>query len=190
MATILKRKTPTIAALLLFLFIAAMVAAIYYLFDKVQTSSEELLLLRENSSLMQEKIEQFSDSKERYNALSEDLEKVRSLFVDSEVPVAFLQYLEKSALESNLSTEVSLTRNFPEFTPGVTAPALRFQISDFRLKDLRLQTEKSRLQPWYETPQGLYLDPGSRKRRLIGTLTALSSNTRVLHFSNTCRTGK
>lgn len=97
------------------------------LFKKIKKNSEELLLQKNNLISFSEEIKSLQDSKGLYEDYRTNLEKIDELFVDPEIPIEFITFLEKNAVDSQLSIDIS---------PGAAAkketepwPNLSFQIS-------------------------------------------------------------
>ena len=107
--------------------ILLIVLTIYPLFKKIKKNSEELLLQKNNLISFSEEIKSLQDIKGLYGAYRTNLEKIDERFVDPEIPIEFITFLEKNAADSQLSIDVS---------PGAAEkketepwPNLSFQIS-------------------------------------------------------------
>lgn len=107
-----------VAVLLLVLII---ILPLLYLIRK---SSQELVAQKKELVSFQQKEKSFKDLQEKYEFYQKDLEKIDSLFVDPALPIEFIKFLEKSALNSQASIKVSLTEEVKE-----PEPAISFSIS-------------------------------------------------------------
>ncbi len=98
--------------LLIFLFYAAvsLILALFFILPAINDIKNEA----ENLSLEQNKIASFENFRQKvenfkkdYDSYSENLNKIDRIFIDSQNPVAFLEFLEKSASDSGVLLEVS-----------------------------------------------------------------------------------
>ena len=89
-------------------FILAIVFVIYPLGKSIPTQAQELLSIRESIRDANVKNQDFSVWKVKKTDLEKDLERVEEVYVNKELPLDFLKYLELTARESNLLIEISL----------------------------------------------------------------------------------
>lgn len=83
------------------------VLLIYPFFKEIIKTSEELLLQKSNLLSFSEGVKNLKSSEEFYETNLENIEKIDEQFVDSEIPIEFIRFLEKNATDSQLSIEVS-----------------------------------------------------------------------------------
>lgn len=100
---ILISAVASLAVLAIFVFLCP-----YSIFKNIQASSGQLLSAEAELTSISEKNNELSNWEKELPGLEPDLEKIKSVFVDLEMPVEFLRFLEKLAADNNLSIRVSL----------------------------------------------------------------------------------
>jgi Tfp pilus assembly protein PilO len=96
------QKNIYILTIILSLFsILLVVFLLFPLFSEIKRLSQELVILKA-------KIENLKNFKKVYLAISPELEKIDNLFADFELPINFIEFMEKTAKESNLIVKISL----------------------------------------------------------------------------------
>ncbi len=121
METNLKKK------IIIFIFIFGAIvlflitALIRPLFGEIKKNSKELVFIKEELVSIKTKIKNFERIKEFYISNQQKFEKINDLFVNPEVPIKFIEFLEENV-----------------FTPS---DLFEFEISSVNL-------EKSELDPW------------------------------------------
>lgn len=96
-------------------------------FEAIKKNSEELTFQRGALQFFQNRIEDFENYQKNYSLYQPIFEKIDNSFVDPEVPIEFIKFLEKEAEKSELLIKISpLT-----FTPGESQPGVPvgFQVS-------------------------------------------------------------
>lgn len=101
--------------------------AIYPLFREIEKNSEKFFENKKKEILIEEKIKDLNSFKGICQKIEEDLKKVDQLFVDQKVPIGFIEFLEKTAENSNVLIDISPS-------PGTTRkgdlwPSLDFKIT-------------------------------------------------------------
>lgn len=81
---------------------------IYPVLRDIKNSSKEILLNKIKVISINEQNRELNNFKKRYNNYVHNLEKVDQLFVDSKDPVSFIKFLEKTANDSGISTDIKL----------------------------------------------------------------------------------
>ena len=99
---------------------------VYPLFKEIKKNSEDLITFRKELISLEAKIENLRKFKEIFQTLQPDLEKIDKLLVDSEVPIDFIKFLEKTAIDSQVLIEISATSSKTIQTDPW--PSLGFQI--------------------------------------------------------------
>lgn len=102
-----KRK---IQILLVFFFgitILLVIFLIYPLFSGIKKISQDFLSQKEELLTLEKKVENLEKFKIIFPEISGDLEKIDNLFVDREVPVDFIRFLEKTSRDSQVSLKIS-----------------------------------------------------------------------------------
>ena len=78
------------------------------LFRRIEKYSNELSLVESELIAMTERSKNLYAWKEEYPVLNPKIEELYSLFVDKEMPIDFVEFLEETALACNLDIEISL----------------------------------------------------------------------------------
>ena len=110
-------------ALLIFLVILP-------LFSTIQKNARDLLDSKKETVSLVSEIENLGALTKQYQEYEPDFNKINSLFVNSEIPIDFIRFLEKLAVDSRVSAEISLGSG----TGGSSSqeqpwPSLYFQLS-------------------------------------------------------------
>jgi len=122
-----KRQIIIISAVLSLSLVLLIRLAVYPLFKTIRSQSEELLSTKEKLMAITEKNKELFIWKEDYPGLEPDLMTIQALLVNSEMPIGFLQFLEKTAEGSGVSIETSLLSSADK---GVSIfPSLSFRLS-------------------------------------------------------------
>jgi len=114
-------------AILGMLSILLIILIIFPSLKQIKKISGELLTQKNNLASFSEEIKNLKDSKNLYEAYRENLERIDEVFVDSEIPIEFISFLEKNATTSQLLIEVSSVATIKKETD--LWPSLSFQIS-------------------------------------------------------------
>lgn len=83
---------------------------IYPLFKDIKKISQELISKKEKIVFLEGKIKNILEFRENYKERKENLEKIERLFVKAEVPIEFINFLEKTAQDSQISIKISFTQ--------------------------------------------------------------------------------
>lgn len=82
---------------------------IYPSFKEIKKSSKDLIYQKENLSNLEAKIVNLEKFRILYKNLEEILDKIDNLFINPEVPVDFISFLEKNSKDCQLATEISFS---------------------------------------------------------------------------------
>jgi hypothetical protein len=116
----------SIAAIAL-LGIVLTVFQIYPAFRAIQKNSEELLLERNKISSLSRQTQEQERGTALYRTYQESFKMIENAFIDPDIPVEFIRFLEKVAFDTNIQlTITSVTRKVMKEDPW---PSLQFQIS-------------------------------------------------------------
>jgi len=74
----------------------------------IENNSKELLLTKEELIFFSDARENLLNIEDSFQEVGPDLEKIDTLLVDAEIPINFINFLKKSAVQSNVSLGVSL----------------------------------------------------------------------------------
>lgn len=77
------------------------------LLEGIKKDSEEFIAAKKELILSKGETGKFEQFKETYKELEPDLEKIDKLFVDPEVPIDLIEFWEKTAIDSELSINIS-----------------------------------------------------------------------------------
>lgn len=77
------------------------------IFSGIKKNSEELINQKQKINFLEEKINNIEEFKKNQDEIGKNLEKIKTLFVESEAPVNFIGFLEQTAKESQLSIKIS-----------------------------------------------------------------------------------
>jgi hypothetical protein len=93
-------------------FSVVLVFSSLYLFKGIQKEASELISLKREIALVQLKTKNFENFQKDYKAYQKNLKKMGDLlnyglFIDPEIPVDFVNFLEKEANLANLETQIS-----------------------------------------------------------------------------------
>jgi len=81
--------------------------AAFPLFQNIQNNSAELISGEETIALLEAESKNIKIIKNRYEDYRPDIEKIDSLFINPEVPVDFIRFLEKVATDSEISIVIT-----------------------------------------------------------------------------------
>jgi len=106
--TLDKKKTQILKiAFLGFLILSCFL--ISFLFKEIKKSSKSLSLTKRELAVIAEKTKQTSVLKEKMSIISPDLEKIKKVFINTETPIDFFQFLEKTAKDQQISIKTSIS---------------------------------------------------------------------------------
>ena len=141
---------------------------IYYFFEEIKKNSEELVSQKQELISLNQEKESLEKIDTFYKNYQSNLVKVNELFIDKEVPIEFINFLEKLATTSqllieispgarketkedpwsNLSFQLSLSGSFPnflKFLEKLEASPYLIEVLNLNIKKLtqsELQSEK------------------------------------------------
>ncbi len=110
----------------------------FQVFQGLKGSSQELLLQKKVLDLFQSQVKDLENFQRDYSLFQPVLEKLQSSFVDKEVPIDFIEFLERETAKTGLSIKISpLAVSLNERDPwlpvvfsvsvgGVSSDCLRF----------------------------------------------------------------
>jgi len=108
----IKQKNNISIVFFLILFILTFFLVIFPLLKDIQSKAKELSLQENKSITLQLKIDGLERFKDTYKGLEGDLKKIDDLFVNLEVPVEFINFLENEAQQLNLDFKISSASNY------------------------------------------------------------------------------
>jgi len=170
----LKRKIYLTSFIFIFLILVLLFCFISPLFSTIKKDSSELLSQKEKLFSLLKKRENLKSLQEEYLALQPNLEKIDSFFADSQEPIDFISFLEKTAKAFDLPIQISLTG---EEIKKTIWPSLFFQIKvSSALPNFMKFLEKLELAPYLIEVDGLTIERFSRVEVKPGTKKMLEIN--------------
>lgn len=103
----LKNKINLSIFIFLILSIFLVLFLISPLLKDIKAGSAEILVQKENLVTLEAKAESFERFKKSLQEIKPNLEKIDKLFISSEAPVDFIDFLEKTSKESSLEIKIS-----------------------------------------------------------------------------------
>jgi len=107
------------------ILILIIVFVVMSVFNKIKSSSEELARREADLVAIETKISNLEEFKLVYKELEETLSGIDNLFIDSEVPVEFINFLERTAGDNSL--EIELSSAVTQTVKGDIWPSIAFQ---------------------------------------------------------------
>jgi len=81
---------------------------VYFLIKNIQRNSEDFITAKKEISIVRAEAKNLEYFKKTYGSLELELTKIPNLFIDAEVPIDFIKFLETAASSSGVSAEISL----------------------------------------------------------------------------------
>jgi len=106
----IKKKIYLTILVVLFVFLVLGVF-IFLLLQEIKSSSQELINKKRALVVLEAKIVNLEKFKDVSNELNDFLKKIDNLFIDAKAPVAFIDFLEKTAQKSRLEIEITPLSN-------------------------------------------------------------------------------
>lgn len=101
------KKTLIISVIFGLIALVVISFIIFPLLKGIKKNSEEFAAVKKDLFISQGKAGGLERIKETYENLRPDLEKIEKLFIDPKVPVDLIQFWEKTAIDSEISIEIS-----------------------------------------------------------------------------------
>lgn len=103
----LRNKINLSLVIFLILSILLIVFLIYPLFKDIENNSRELILKKQETAVLEDRIKNIEEFRENYRQINPNLEKIVTLFVDSRIPIEFIDFLEKNSRDCQISIKLS-----------------------------------------------------------------------------------
>lgn len=107
---------------------ALLIFIIKPLFSSLKESSGQLFLTMKELTLLESKIQQSSVLEKEIQSLKPDFDRIKALFVDLEMPIGFIQFLEETAESSGVQINISLLPQQEKIQEQPPFPFLKFQL--------------------------------------------------------------
>jgi len=104
-----KNKIYIITVFFGLIILSLIVFFIFPSFKKIKSNSDDLFSKKQSISILKNQADQVENFKKKYNEYKPNLEKTDQLFIDLENPVNFIKFLEKTASDSGIESEISLS---------------------------------------------------------------------------------
>jgi Tfp pilus assembly protein PilO len=101
-----KKKTYLIILLFAIVAICIFIFVVKPIFKGIKNYNSAMLEAKKERVTLDAEIDTLSDFKKQFQEYKINLEKIDSLFVNSEIPVDFIRFLEKLASDSGVSMEM------------------------------------------------------------------------------------
>jgi len=102
-----KKKIIISIVFFLVLSILLIVFLIYPVFLEIKKTSQDFLAQKEKLTVLEQKVKNLEKFRITFSGISSNLEKIDNFFVDPEVPIDFIRFLEKTSQDSQLSLKIS-----------------------------------------------------------------------------------
>lgn len=123
----IKDKTKLFLITLIILSICLVVFIISPFLKEIQSNSAEIISQKESLISLEERRESLEIFKNQYQEISSGFERMETLFVDAEVPIDFIHFLEKTTSDAKIDLQIS---SAIASQPADTLwPSLGFQIT-------------------------------------------------------------
>jgi len=167
----IEKKTNVSIIIFLVLIIFIIVFVVYPLMGEIKKGSQGLISEKNQLSVLGEQINSLGRFKILYKNLEEILEKIDGLFVNKEVPVDFIGFLERTANKSYIDIEISpLSGGQTDTDPW---PLLVFQITaDGSFSQILSFLEKIENSPYLIEIQSLTISQISGEKNPAGNVKA------------------
>jgi len=93
----------------LVLTVLILIFGVYPIFKDIEKNSEELVNQKKELVILEAQITNLEKFKIVYKSLEDILERIKGLFVDAQVPVDFIRFLENTAESGSLDISISPT---------------------------------------------------------------------------------
>lgn len=127
MITIKKKQILILITIFLGITILLFFLVISPLFKGIKKNSADIILIKKELISLDSQTKNLEEFRKFYQKNQSDLEKINKLFINPEIPIDFVNFLEKAAQDSKISIKISLSQYGG--TKKDTWPSIQFQIS-------------------------------------------------------------
>lgn len=121
-----KNQIYFIIAMFIPFFLMLVFFAIYPIFKSIQNHSSELSSIKNEIQLINQQNKEVADFKKKYESYKDGLANLQSLFVGQQNPVDFIEFIEKTAREENVT---DFTKSIVQDPKQKTEGPIEFKIS-------------------------------------------------------------
>jgi hypothetical protein len=122
-----RKKIYTIILIFFLIAISLILFSVYPLFKEIQKNYEDLMSGKNDSFVMAEEFNEVQNFRQKYEDYRVNFEKIDNLFVDSQNPVEFIKFLEKTASDTQVKLEISS----PSFSKDGESSLAIFRLSSY-----------------------------------------------------------
>lgn len=144
-----------ISGICFFAALAVIIFLIYPVFKKFNEYVNEFSGTKKELSLFEKRSNNLLEIKKTYIDWQPSLEKTEKLFIDSEVPIDFIRFLENTSADCGLTLDMSSASSSSESSSG-TWPSISYQLSlSGSYNNVMTFLEKVESSPYLIEEQGL-----------------------------------
>jgi len=112
--------------ILVFLLLSLLVIAFFLwpYFNEIRMQSKELVSERDRTSSLNMQIRELPSFKKEYDSYLPNMQKIGKMFIDPQDPIAFIEFMENAALDSEIVLKVS-----PQFSSEDESRSIAFQLA-------------------------------------------------------------
>lgn len=125
MRTVTKKEIYITASVFFLVSLFLVLFFLYPTFNDITKESQNLVSQENSVILLEKEFDETGNFQKNYMEYQPNLQKIENLFIDSQNPVAFIKFLEKTASDFGLVLEISS----PFFTKEGDVSFANFQIS-------------------------------------------------------------
>jgi hypothetical protein len=103
-----RNKAYTILSIFAAAAILLAVAFIFPILSEIKKNSEELVSAKNDIVVLNSQTAETENFKNKYNEYKPNLDRIDQMFVDQDNPVNFIEFLESTAADSNITSQISL----------------------------------------------------------------------------------
>ena len=96
-------------------------------YKDIQKSLEKITIQKQETALLERKVKDIEEFKKNYFEIKKSLERISALFAESEAPVNFISFLEKSSQDSLAPIEISYSLS--QKKDADSWPAMTFRVN-------------------------------------------------------------
>ena len=123
----LRKKINLSLIIFTLLFIFSIIFLISPLYKDIKNNSQELISKKQEMAVLEAKIKNIEEFKKNYREINPNLEKIATLFVESAVPIEFIDFLEKTSRDCQ--TSIKISPSLVVKIPKDPWPSIAFQIT-------------------------------------------------------------
>jgi len=158
---ILNKKTQILISIIIFGVVIFLLVflVIHPLFKEIKKNSEDFVSVKKELNSLKAQAKNLEEFRNFYQKNLSDLEKIDKLFINSEIPIEFISFLEKNAQDSGIPIKISILPQTQKGTEKEQWTSLQFQISTFgSFSNISKFIEKIEIAPYLIRIQNLNIN--------------------------------